>query len=134
MDERAGPILFYDGECGLCARSVQWCLDHDRRGILRFAPLQGETYRALDLPDRPTELSTVVLLDEGRLRVRSEAVLRLWSLCGGPWRVLGACGRVVPRGLRDALYDAVARRRHRLFGAVDRCRLPSAAENGRFLA
>lgn len=127
------PILFYDGECGLCARSVQWCLDHDRRGVLRFAPLQGETYARLDRSDRPMDLGTVVLLDGDGLHVRGDAVLRLLKHVGGGWRVLGAIGRVVPRPVRDAAYDFVARRRLVWFGGADRCRLPIAAMRSRFL-
>lgn len=127
------PILFYDGECGLCARSVQWCLDHDRRGVLRFAPLQGETYARLDVAGRPTDLDTVVLWDVDGLHVRGDAMLRVLRHVGGGWRFLGACGRVVPRFARDAAYDFVARRRLAWFGGADSCRLPAAATRTRFL-
>lgn len=127
------PILFYDGECGLCAKSVQWCLDHDSRQKLRFAPLQGSTYAALALEAKPTELSTVVLYDAGRLYVRSDAVLRLLRHIGGGLGFLGSIGRVVPRFLGDAAYRFIATRRHSWFGAADRCRLPTPSESARFL-
>lgn len=130
----SGPILFYDGTCGLCARSVQWCLDHDRRARLRFAPLQGATYAALAVDAKPTELDTVVLFDEGKLHVRSDAVLRILRHVGGGWSVLGAIGRIIPRFARDAAYRFVARRRHAWFDPADRCRLPTRDENARFLA
>jgi predicted DCC family thiol-disulfide oxidoreductase YuxK len=133
-DQSSAPILFYDGDCGLCARSVQWCLDHDRRARLFFAPLQGPTYAALAIADKPTALDTVVLFDEGRLHVQSDAVLRLLRHVGGGWSVLAALGRIVPRFLRDAVYRFIARRRHAWFGAADRCRLPTPNESGRFLA
>ncbi|MDZ4772578.1 MAG: DCC1-like thiol-disulfide oxidoreductase family protein [Planctomycetota bacterium] len=128
------PILFYDGECGLCAKSVQWCLDHDVRAKLRFAPLQGPTYAKLALEAKPTDLATVVLYDEGRLHVRSDAVLRLLHHIGGGFGLLGSIGRVIPRFLRDAAYRFVATRRHSWFGAADRCRLPTPGESARFLA
>ncbi len=128
------PILFYDGECGLCARSVQWCLDHDRRGELRFAPLQGKTYAALNFADKPADLGTVVLLDGRRLFVRSDAVIGILRQVGGAWPVLAFLGRLVPRFLRDAGYRFIARRRHAWFGSAERCRLPSAGESARFLA
>jgi predicted DCC family thiol-disulfide oxidoreductase YuxK len=134
QDDISAPILFYDGECGLCAKSVQWCLDHDARARLRFAPLQGPTYAALELAAKPTELDTVVLFEEGRLHVQSDAVLRLLRHVGGGLSVLGALGRVIPRFLRDAAYRFIARRRHAWFGAADRCRLPTPSENARFLA
>ena len=131
--ETAHPILFYDGECGLCARTVQWCLDHDQRQRLRFAPLQGATYAALDIESKPLDLNTVVLFDEGRLHVTSDAVLRLLRHVGGVWGVWGNLGRIVPRFVRDASYRFIARRRHKWFGAADRCRLPTQAESARFL-
>ncbi len=132
--ENAEPILFYDGECGLCAKSVQWCLDHDHRGQLRFAPLQGATYAALDFANKPSDMETVVLFDSGTLLVRGDAVLGLLRRVGGGWSVLGVLGRGVPRFLRDALYRFIARRRHAWFDKNDRCRLPTAGESARFLA
>jgi predicted DCC family thiol-disulfide oxidoreductase YuxK len=127
------PILFYDGGCGLCARAVQWCLRHDRRGELRFAPLQGATYAALVLPGKPQELDTLVLVEDGRLHVRSEAVVRLARHAGGIWWWLARAARVLPTGFRDAAYDAVARRRLRWFGTADACRAPDVAFRDRFL-
>ena len=114
--ERA-PVLFFDGGCGLCHLSVRVLLRLDRRGRLRFAPLGGERFFAAlaarpqaDLPD-----SLVLLTPDGRLRVRSSAVLESLRLVGPPWSALAALAALVPRRLRDALYDAVARARHRLF-------------------
>ena len=129
----SAPILFFDGSCGLCARSVAWCLAHDRRARLKYAPLQGATYAALALPDRPRDLDTVVLLEHGRLLVRSDAVLRVLVVVGGPWAVLGLLGHAVPRPLREWAYRYVARRRLGWFGSADACRLPGPAKSGRFL-
>jgi len=131
--ETDAPILFYDGACGLCDRAVQWCLRHDRRGVLRFAPLQGPTYAALAMPDKPQALDTLVLLEDGALHVRSEAVRRVARHAGGMWSVLAGTSGVLPRGLRDTAYDFVARRRMRWFGAVDACRVPDPAVRARFL-
>src|SRR6188508_2010974 len=72
-----GPILFFDGDCGLCTRAVQWCLTHDHKHTLRFAPLQGSTYAAVTNAGKPTELNTLVLLDEDGLHVRSSGALRM---------------------------------------------------------
>ena len=129
----AARLLFYDGSCGLCARSVAWCLAHDRAGALRYAPLQGETYAALDVVDKPRELDTIVLLDRGVLLVRSDAVLRAMQLCGGPWGALAALGRAVPRPLREAAYRFVAARRLGWFGQADACALATPAQRARFL-
>lgn len=128
------PILFYDGECGLCARTVQWALAHDRRERLRFAPLQGATFAALPVAWKPTDLSTAVLLDADGLHVESAAILRLFVHLGGPWALLGRLGRLVPDFVRDPAYRFVARRRHALGRTGDHCRLPAAADRRRFLS
>jgi predicted DCC family thiol-disulfide oxidoreductase YuxK len=110
-------VLFYDGGCGLCHLSVRALLALDRRATLAFAPLGGETFRALvpeagraALPD-----SLVLRTPDGRLLVRSAAVLESLRVAGGPARGLAAAARVVPLPLADRLYDLVARARRRLF-------------------
>jgi predicted DCC family thiol-disulfide oxidoreductase YuxK len=129
----ARPIVFYDGECGLCDCLVQWVLAHDRRGRFAFAPLQGETFaRYRDQAGAP-DLSTMVLADETGVHLRSEAALRVLRGLGGGWGVLGQFAAWTPRPLRDAAYNLVARRRKRLFGGVESCRLPGPAERARFL-
>lgn len=133
MSVPEGPILFYDGTCALCDRTVQWCLRHDRSGALRFAPLQGATYAALAMPGKPQAMETLVLLEDGALHVRSEAVRRIARHAGGAWSPVAATACLLPRPWRDAAYDAVARRRLRWFGSADACRMPDAADRARFL-
>jgi len=110
----AGRVaLFYDGECGLCHRTVRFLLAEDRTGI-RFAPLQGETFAALEARD-PLPDSVVVQAPDGSLLVRARAVLFLGDRIGGAWRALAKGIAVVPLTLLDRLYDFVARVRHKLF-------------------
>ncbi len=126
------PILFYDGDCGLCAATVAWALRRDRRGVLRFAPLQGTTYAALGEP-KPEDLSTMVLLDGRGLHRQGDAALALAGHLGGAWGFLGACCRVVPSAVRDGAYRFVARRRHRWFARADACGLATPEMRRRFL-
>jgi predicted DCC family thiol-disulfide oxidoreductase YuxK len=115
-------MLFYDGHCGLCHRAVKFVLKYDRTGrAFRFAPLQGETFSALvpeaeraALPD-----SVIVRTADGALLVRTAAFIHILRRLGGGWRALAAILDVVPRGLRDAAYDFVARVRYRIFGRRD---------------
>jgi predicted DCC family thiol-disulfide oxidoreductase YuxK len=112
-------MLFYDGHCGLCHRAVTFVLAHDQEGTaFRFAPLQGETFQSIVTPERWDRLpdSVVVMTAEGRLLVRSDAFLRIFVRLGGFWKVLAGALRIVPRGLRDVVYDFVARIRFRIFG------------------
>lgn len=110
----------------------------DRRGALRFAPLGGTTRREVELrlgQEIPEE--TIVLISDwrgarARVATRSDAIAAIAGIVGGWWRPL-AWMYVLPRELRDAGYDFVARRRTRWFGRLDACRTPSPAEAERFL-
>jgi predicted DCC family thiol-disulfide oxidoreductase YuxK len=130
-----GPLVLYDGTCGLCNRSVQLILRHDRRGRFRFAALQSDPGRALlERHGLPTdELSTIVLIDGGRAFTRSRAALRIAGRMDAPWPLLRAL-LVVPRPLADAVYGLVARNRYRMFGRADACMLPPPEVRARFLA
>ena len=116
------PRLFYDGGCALCHWGVRFVARHDRgRPPIRFSPIGGESYERLlveagrpELPD-----SMVVLTEEGELLLRSTAARYLARRAGGLWRLIGAMSGILPQGARDALYDAVARRRQRWFGRTE---------------
>jgi predicted DCC family thiol-disulfide oxidoreductase YuxK len=115
-------ILFYDGHCGLCHRAVKFVLKHDRSGrAFRFAPLQGATFQSrvpaadrADLPD-----SVVVLTADGSLLVRSDAFVHILRRLGGGWRIPAGVLAVVPRPLRDVVYNFIARTRYSVFGKRD---------------
>jgi predicted DCC family thiol-disulfide oxidoreductase YuxK len=131
-------LVLYDGLCGLCDRSVQFLLARDRRGVLRFAPLQGETAAAVLRRQRVApDLATMVFVrghggrDE-RAFVRSAGAIRALAALGGPWR-LAALLLVVPPPLRDAVYRWVAANRLRWFGRLESCRVPSPQVRRRFL-
>src|SRR5271169_6796797 len=114
----ATETIYYDGHCGLCHRWVRFLLAADPDGrLFRFAPLQGETFRARVAESAragPPD-SVVVQTADGSLLVRSAAVVHVLRRLGGGWAVLGAAIRLVPKPLRDGLYDWIARIRYRLF-------------------
>jgi len=109
--------MYYDGTCGLCHRAVRFVLaEGEQLADLRFATLQGASFER-EVPD-----SIVVRAGDGRLLLRSAAVLHLGARLGGAWRVLAAVAGRVPPGPRDRAYDFVARVRHRLFARpADAC-------------
>ena len=133
-------LVLFDGDCGLCERTVRFLLNEDSEGLLRFAPLQGRTAEPLMLRHEiakapPRSMVLIEYCDEGEERAftRSEAFLRTLDALGGFWRVVSWL-RVVPRPLRDWSYDVVALNRYRWFGASSMCRLPELGETTRFLA
>lgn len=138
--DRPTNVVFFDGVCGLCNCFVDFILSRDRRGAIRFAPLQGETAKAVlssefRVPSAKTQsFDTIVWLDSSsREFVRSAAAVRvLWRL-GGVWSIIGWLLWLIPRPLRDVGYRLVASNRYRWFGKKETCRLPSPAERERFL-
>jgi predicted DCC family thiol-disulfide oxidoreductase YuxK len=115
---RGPERLFYDGTCGLCHRAVRFVLAEDRSGqAFRFAPIAGATFEAAVPDPVRASLPESLVLEraDGTLLARSAAVLHVLARLGGLWRVTGALALLVPRRLRDAAYDGVARVRRRLF-------------------
>jgi predicted DCC family thiol-disulfide oxidoreductase YuxK len=126
------PVLLYDGTCGFCAGSVRFALAHDRSGTLRFGPLQGDFGRSVvNAHPELRDVDSVVWVYGSAVKVRSDAALAILDYLDGGWGALAALGRLMPRRLRDALYDAIARRRFRL--AARSCLLPTPDERTRFL-
>lgn len=130
----AGPIVLYDGVCGLCNASVQLILRNDKRGRFRFAALQSDAGKALlrehGMPE--DALDTVVLIEDGRAYRRSRAALRIARRMDAPWPVLWPLV-VVPRPVADFFYDLVAKHRYRIWGKTDACMLPPPEVRARFL-
>ena len=128
------PILVFDGVCNLCDGSIQYIIPRDPDGTLRFAPLQsdlGETVResaGLSTDD----LKTVVLVDDGMAYTKSDAAIRVGEHLGGPYRLL-SLGRLLPRSLRDRIYDFVADHRYDWFGKKDQCLIPDEDVSDRFI-
>jgi len=129
MKSVEGPVLFYDGACGLCDRSVRWALKRLRTDAsLKFAPLQGVT-SAHRLPEalRMPPLYTVVYspgIDEVP-RIETAAIRALIPhVRMGGWRLL------LPL-ITDPMYRWVSKRRHRWFGT--HCSLPLITHSDRFL-
>ena len=132
-----GPILVYDGDCGFCARSVQFVLQHDRRGIVRFAARDGDAGRALRERHALQAVESLLWVDarDGRevVYVYSDAVLQTARYLGGVYGVLGTLGGIVPRVLRDPVYNFIARVRKRIMGGAAACHLPGPQELARML-
>lgn len=137
MPTAARDILFYDGGCGLCHRTVRFVLWVDGTADrFRFAPLESESFRTLideaqrgGLPD-----SIVLRLAGGTLLTRSAALVYVLQRLGGFWSVVGAALRLLPEDWRDALYDFIAGRRRAWFRPpADRCPVVPAHLRSRFL-
>lgn len=127
------PVVFYDGDCGFCNRSVQFILDHERNSEVHFCALQSETAvrffaeKGFPAPD----LSTFYFWDGNRLFERSTGALRVAKFLKFPYSWM-RIGWIVPRFIRDGVYNWIAKRRHRL--AKQQCALPTPEQRKRFIA
>lgn len=142
-------ILLFDGVCSLCNGVVDFVIEHERAGAgVKFAALQSDGARELLDPrvgaERSRELraerpdggaddpGTVVLVLGDAVFERSTAVLHLATFLRWPWRLVQV-GWLLPRFVRDALYEWVARHRYAWFGKKEACRIPTPEERARFL-
>ncbi len=134
VDAGQSRVVLFDGDCTLCNSSVQFVIRHDKEGRFRFAALGSPVAVALleghALPDK--ELDSVVYLRQGKAYSRSSAALYIAKDLGGVWSMLSIF-LLVPRPLRDLVYDVIAKYRYRWFGKHDSCMLPTAELEGRFL-
>jgi predicted DCC family thiol-disulfide oxidoreductase YuxK len=134
LELRGKKIVLFDGVCNLCTGSVRFIIGHDRRGVLSFAAFQSNAGREIL---RRFQLTTArsnsfFLVDDGRIYDRSSAALRVMRYCHGIWKLLSVL-IAIPRFLRDAVYDWIARNRYEWFGKKNECWIPSADLRARFL-
>ena len=130
----AAGIVLFDGVCNLCNRYVRFLIDRDPAGYFRFASLQSPiAHELLESHTLPSDqLTSIVYIENGRAYTRSDAVLRMAAHLPAAWRLLSIF-RIVPRVIRDAVYDFIARKRYRWFGKRDECALPTPGQRQRFL-
>ena len=129
------PVIVFDGHCALCSGWARFVLRNDRRGRYRLLPAQTPlgtaVYRHYGLD--PVDYETNLLLQDGRLFVKSEGTIRMFEGLGLPWS-LAAAFRILPLPWRDALYSVAARNRLKWFGRREVCFLGEAGWQDRFLA
>ena len=127
-------VIFFDGVCNLCNSSVQLIIKRDKKEAFLFASLQSD-YAKKNLPanlNNEAELQSIVLLEGDQLKVKSTAALTIAKRLSGLWPLLYVF-IVVPKFIRDFVYDLIARNRYNWFGKKDQCMIPSKQLQSRFL-
>jgi predicted DCC family thiol-disulfide oxidoreductase YuxK len=125
-------IVFFDGVCNFCNGTVNWLMARNKRRNILFSSLQGSTAKRLLPSEMLTDLSSIVYYRRGSIYTKSTAVL---FICNDMAWYGGAAlpFLIVPRFVRDGVYNWVARNRYKWFGKSDACRVPTASERARFL-
>ena len=129
----ASSVILFDGVCNLCNAGVQFVVARDPAGHFQFAPLQSTTAARLIASSGVRALpDSIVLVEDGRVWTQSTAALRIARRLRFPWPAAYAM-IVVPRPMRDWIYNLVARNRYRWFGKREACMVPTPALRARFL-
>lgn len=129
------PILYFDGVCNLCNAVVQWVIKRDKQEQFRFASLQSEAGQSMLMsyfPEKSKIPDSVLLEIDGMLYTKSSAAIKLLQMLGGIYK-LSVIALAVPRFIRDAVYDFIARNRYKWYGKRDSCILPTPELKSRFL-
>ena len=129
-----GPVVLFDGVCNFCNRAVNFILRHEKKAVLKFAPLQSEAGRRLARQyglnsDQPESL---VLIEEEKLYLRSSAALRICRYLRGGWPLMIGF-IIVPTVIRDLVYRWIAANRYRWFGRRSQCMVPTEENRSRFI-
>lgn len=128
------PVILFDGVCNLCNGSVIFIIKRDTQSKLKFASLQSEygiqQMRRFNLST--SVLNSVLLIKEGRLFQKSNAALEIASMLDGIWPLLYVF-KIVPRFIRDVIYDGIAKNRYRWFGKKEECMIPTPDMKARFI-
>jgi predicted DCC family thiol-disulfide oxidoreductase YuxK len=128
------PLVLFDGICNLCDHTVRFIIKRDRNEVFRFIPLQSALGKALldQFGFPPDYRDSFVLIDHGRPYIKSTAFIRISKKLQMPWPLFSLTA-MIPRILRDYIYNKIGKNRYSWFGQHDYCEVQPAAMSQRFL-
>ena len=127
-------VILFDGVCKLCNVWTQFIVKVDTQQRFKLCSVQSpEGQSILNHFKMPTDQFDTMLLVEGNQYFdKSDAFLNVVNKLGFPWRLLYVF-KILPKGIRNWLYDRIALNRYYLFGQYDSCMLPSKENENRFI-
>ena len=130
----SSPIILFDGICNLCNRSVQFIIKPDKEKVYRFAAFQSKAGQKLlqqyNLPLK--QYSSFLLIENNKAYSQSTAALKVAKNLSGLVK-LAVVFNIVPAGIRNIVYNFVARNRYQWFGKKESCMVPTQDLKARFL-
>jgi predicted DCC family thiol-disulfide oxidoreductase YuxK len=131
---KSQKIILFDGVCNLCNGSVIFILQHERKPEFKFASVQSETGKELLswCGLAADYQQAVILIDDGKVYAGSTAALKIGTMLTVPWSLLAQIGLIVPRFIRDWVYNQIAQHRYQWFGKRDFCMVPTKELQSRF--
>lgn len=127
-------IILFDGSCNLCNGYVKFVIQRDKQGILKFASLQSDIGKALlkNFKFDSDSIDSIVFIQNDSLTIKSTAILNICAHLNGFWH-LSKIFLMIPRCIRDFLYDFIATNRYRWFGKKTSCLIRNDNIKTRFL-
>ncbi|AEE20484.1 thiol-disulfide oxidoreductase DCC family protein [Dokdonia sp. 4H-3-7-5] len=127
-------IILFDGVCNLCNGAITFIIQRDKNDVFRYAPLQSEVGKNLAAKHHIdlNKIDSIILVTEDKAYSKSTAALRIAKHLYGGWPLL-AVFLILPRFLRNAVYDFIARNRYKWFGKKDACMIPTPELKSKFL-
>lgn len=127
-------IVLFDGVCNLCENSVQFIIRKNKKKNIQFASLQGLFGQAILKENKlnTTEFSSLIFVENGRIYTKSSGALRITKHLKGLWPLM-ICFLIVPKFIRDGVYNYIAKNRYKWYGKKTSCWLPTPELKQRFL-
>ncbi len=128
MEEKERIVIF-DGICAFCNKSIDILMKLDSQKKFRYTPIQGEFVKTLNIePD----IDSIIYYEDSTLFYKSTAILKILQALGGLWRMTTVF-YLIPRVIRDFIYDIIAKYRYKIFGKKESCRIPKKIEQELFI-
>jgi len=126
-------LILFDGVCNLCNSFVQFVIKNDKQKLFKFSSLQSENSKSILLNlGVEQNLKTVILIDDGVAYFKSDAALKIMKQLQFPFKIL-CIFIIVPRFIRNWVYDFIAKYRYKFFGKKDTCMVPTQELKERFI-
>lgn len=129
----SNPIILFDGVCNFCNRMVNFAIRNDKKGKLKFAPLQSASGQQLrNKFGISPSVDTIVLIDNEKVHIYAKAAIRICKYLDWPAKLLYVF-IIIPTFISQPLYKWFAKRRYKWFGKKDSCMMPTPGIKERFL-
>ena len=128
LQPKNSAILFYDGPCAFCNAIVRFVIVRDHNDLLTFSPLQGETIKEKNIDINDMQ-SIILYIDNEETLYKSDAAIALLERLGGIWFIMAKIMKLMPKVLRDALYEIVAKIRYKIAGKIETQTCPLIPKN-----
>jgi predicted DCC family thiol-disulfide oxidoreductase YuxK len=135
LEEENSSIVLFDGVCNFCNSSVNFIIRHDKKKRYKFAALQSDIGRVLSEKNAidQSKIDSIILVENGKVFIKSSAILRISQHLNYLYPLFFGFV-IIPKFIRDGVYDFIAKNRYKWFGKKETCMIPSPEIKSRFIS